>query len=65
MDDEGLNKLIENEKEWRRHLFEKVQRIEDKVNGLQLKQIVIVAVFGSTFGMAGGELGKHVLKLLK
>lgn len=53
---------MENEKEWRRLIYQDVQEIKKEVTGLKIKIIGIVSFFGSFFGAMGSfitEILRH------
>lgn len=61
MSDEKLNQIIENEKEWRRALFKKVESIETELHDFKVEQAKItttlkvkIGFFGAAFGFIGG-----------
>jgi len=46
-EDKHFEALLDNEKEWRRALWKKVTTIENRVNNLFIKTVVMAATFGS------------------
>ena len=56
----NIEKLLENEKEWRRYMLKKVDRIDSGLNALKVK----VGVISATIGMASGLVSSYVLKKL-
>lgn len=56
MDKDVIEKLLENEKDWRKHMLEtqqqqseKLQKLSDDMSGLKIR----VATLGTFFGMIG------------
>jgi len=52
MSDNHFENLLENEKEWRRHLLKEVGDIKKELSNLRIK----VAVIGSFFGLIGAYI---------
>lgn len=44
-----IEKIIENEQEWRRVIWDKLEKIEDGLSGMRVK----VALLGGTCGLVG------------
>ena len=60
MSDKELNRIVSNDKEWRRYIIKKLDKIEDeqqkqaiKVNTLEVK----ASLFGIIFGFISGFFG--------
>lgn len=47
MDDNRIDKIIENEQEWRRYVVKKIDKVESDLNSFKIKMIGMVAVFSA------------------
>lgn len=68
MDKDKLELIVENEKEWRKHILTKVERIEsrqleinEKVSGLRNKFKLLTIIIGATSGSLGAYLKNKLL----
>lgn len=61
--DREINRIVSNDKEWRRYIIKKLDKIEDdqhktaiKVNTLEVKASFFGIIFGFISGFFGGKL---------
>ena len=51
MDKDRLDLIVENEKEWRQYMIEKVDRIDKELSTFKMKVIGFASFFGGVTGL--------------
>lgn len=69
MNENDLNFIVENDREWRKHIFRKLESTENKVDDidkrvvrLEVRNAFFGSVFGSVFGFIFGIIGAYINK---
>lgn len=72
MSDKELESIVNNEIEWRKQLWKKVERVEDDFRSFESKMLIItttlkvkIGLFGTVFGFIGGALTTIIAELIK
>lgn len=68
MSDEKLEQIVTNEKEWRKYLFKKVEKIEEAQDQMNITITTLKIKYGfmaSFFGVVGGFLATLLIHYKK